>query len=306
MRSFIELIHAALDRKASALILMAGQPATLKLGSGYAVLPEEAMLTPGDTEKLTRQAYDMAGRSLAAPARCLDEEFAISVPGLTRLRIYAYRQRNSYAMNVRIIPFGIPSPEELGIPAEVMRLAELTEGLVLVTGPAGSGNSTTLAALTDAINHRRSAYILTVEDPIEYLFKNDRALISQREIGLDAESPLQALRSADALTPDVLLVSRIPDGETLAEVLRLSNAHPLVLTAVTARTPGAALNALLAGVSGDSRGLMARELSLLLKAVVCQTLEPDGEGRPVPHFRLILPDERQRQAIAELDLYRLD
>lgn len=305
MKTFLEIVRDAVEQGAGAIYMMAGQPLTFK-NRGIYQTQGEAFLTPEETEKLTKQAYDMARRSLSLLTENCDDQFALSISGLSRVRICAYRQRNSFAMTLRIIPFGIPDAAKLGIPEAVLKLADEEEGLVLVAGSAGSGKSTTLACLTDRINHSRSAYVLTVENPIEFLFRNDRSFVSQREVGLDVKSFESALGAAAVQAPDVLMVSQIPNYRSLNALLRVGNSRPLVLTAVTARNPSSALASLLALAPGDMKPAIAREISQMLRGIVCQKLEPGPDGNLVPEFKLLIPNERQRKAIAAQDLYLLE
>lgn len=303
MQTFLEIVKEAVECGASAIFLMAGKRATVKQGGEYKGIADAEALSPSDTERLTRQAYDMVKRPLAEVNDKLDDQFAISISGLTRVCVSAFRQRNSYAMILRIIPFGIPDAAAIGIPKNVMDLADLSEGLVLFTGPAGNGKTTTMACLLDRINRTRSAYILTVENPIEYLFRNDRAFISQREVGLDVKDFETALLATRRQAPDVLLVSEIPDAATMDEVLLAANSHPLVLTAVSAKTAASAVSTLVNTMPAEARSACAKELSRILKAVVSEHLVPDKDGQLKPRFRLLIPDEKIRKAIASQDYY---
>ena len=162
-----------------------------------AIVPvSENRLMPDDSETLVRELYDIAERSIE---RCLtvgDDDFSLSVTGMARFRVNTYRQRGSLAAVIRIVSFGIPDWKEMDIPEEVMKIAQMTRGLVLVTGPAGSGKSTTLACMIDRINSTRKGHIITIEDPIEYLHSHKKSLVSQREVPNDAPTFARAARRA--------------------------------------------------------------------------------------------------------------
>lgn len=302
MKTFLEIVKNAVQAEAGEVFLLAGQPVTFKTAGKYCRLDEE-ILTPPETEKLVQAAYDAVRRPMNRLNEKMDDQFAVSFSGLTRVRVSVYRQRNSYAMNLRMIPFGIPDADRLGIPQDVMKLTELKEGLVLLVGPMESGKSTTMACLLDRINQSREGHILTVEAPIEYLYKNARSFVSQREVGLDAESFAQALSFSRWQSPDVIMVSEVPDGESLRALLQASNNRPLVLTAVTAKSVSSGMAALIGRVPAEEQTAAAREISRSLQAVVFQQLLHDADGSLKPSFKLFLPDDRMRRTIAAQDYY---
>ena len=171
---------------------------------------------PDDTDRLIHQIYSMAGnRNIDPFLQTGDDDFSFSIPGLSRFRVNAYRQRGSLAAVIRVIAFDLPNPDILHIPEEVMSAADFTKGMVLVTGPAGSGKSTTMACIVDRINHSREGHIITLEDPLEYLHRHDKCIVSQREICTDTESYLVSLRATLRQSPDVILLGEMRDYETI-------------------------------------------------------------------------------------------
>lgn len=295
MQTFLELIKAAVTRGADELFLVAGQPVTLRTGAAY-TRAEEPMLTPEDTHRLVGQAYEIARRQMSILDKTRDDQFALSLNGISRIRITAYFQRGSHAMAARVIPFGIPEPESLHIPPAVMALSQLTSGLVLFCGPSGCGKSTAAACLINAINLTRSCHILTLETPIEYLFRNQRSFISQRELLLDTADLASGLRAARWLSPEVLYFSDLNIGSALPDVLDRADSSCLVIGGLNAGSPASAVLSLLHRLSGDERQQSALLLSYVLRMIVFETLVP-GDGGRVPVFRLIEPDDALRRVI---------
>ena len=214
MESVLTFLKQAVEQNASDLFVIAGKAVSMKR-EGELVAIQDGRLTPEDSESLVRELYVLAHRSID---RCLsvgDDDFSLSVTDLARFRVNTYRQRGSLAAVIRVVSFGIPRWQEMDIPEEVIKIANMTRGMVLVTGPAGGGKSTTLACVVDAVNHNRDAHIITIEDPIEYLHRNDRSIISQRELAMDTASYVTALRASLRQAPDVILLGEMRDLETI-------------------------------------------------------------------------------------------
>ena len=200
-----QLLEQAVGAHASDIFIMAGMPLTCKVDGKLIHMGEEKIM-PAQSEAMVREIYELGGRDVQQVLQTGDDDFSVTVPQLSRFRISIYKQRGSLAAVIRVIPFGIPDYKSLQIPESVMAVAEKTKGLVLVTGPAGGGKSTTLACVIDRINHTREGHIITLEEPIEYLHRNAGCAVSQREIGLDTESYLTGLRASLRQAPDVILL----------------------------------------------------------------------------------------------------
>ena len=295
MLTFLELIKTAVNDGADEIFLVAGQPVMLRTGAVYRRL-DDVILMPDDTARFVRQAYEIAKRQVALLDKNRDDQFALSLTGISRIRVTSFFQRNSYAMAARVIPFGIPRPEDIHIPESVMALSELTEGLVLFCGPSGCGKSTSATCLINTINEKRSCQILTLENPIEYLFRNQQAFVSQRELLLDTVSFASGMLSSRWLSPDVLFIGDLNVGTELSEVLEKADNSCLVVGTLLARSPAAAILTMLHRFGGEERRQMAMLLSQVLRAVVFQKLVPEAEGR-MPVFELIEPDAGLRRAI---------
>ena len=223
-----------------------------------------------------------------------------------RYRLNAYRQGAQYALAIRLLASVIPDCQALGLPESVVRLADLRQGLVLVAGPTGSGKTTTLAALVQRINNERPVHIITLEDPVEYLYPQGKALISQREIGRDTESFASGLRSALRQDPDIILVGELRDAESMAMALSAAETGHLVLATLHTQDAAGSVNRIL-DVLSERQAQARSQLAECLQAVVCQRLLPrsDAEGR-VAAFEVLVATEALRNIIREGRTHQLE
>ena len=209
-----EYLQEATGKGASDLFIVAGLPLTYKINRKMIRVGDRLM--PEDTRKLIEDIYVIAQeRKIETLEKNGDDDFSFSIPNLGRFRVSTYRQRGSLAAVIRLIAFRLPNPEELSIPSQIMQLAEYRKGLVLVTGSAGSGKSTTLACLIEQINSTREEHIITLEDPLEFLHRHKKSIVSQREVSSDTESYKVALRASLRQSPDVILLGEMRDYETI-------------------------------------------------------------------------------------------
>ena len=205
-----EFLAEAANKRVSDIFIIAGRPLAEKI-DGH-LFSSGDRLMPAETEALLRTIYTLAeNRDISRLLETGDDDFSFSIPGVSRFRVNAYKQRGSLAAVIRVIAFRLPDPAELSIPEDVMSVSDYTRGMVLVTGSAGSGKSTTMACLIDRINHTREGHIITLEDPLEYLHRHDRCIVSQREICTDTESYLTSLRATLRQSPDVILLGEMRD-----------------------------------------------------------------------------------------------
>lgn len=286
MKELNEYLSRAVKDGASDLFLVAGAAPSYKL-DGRLIPMEDTRLTPQDADLLIRQIYTLAQRDLEAFTSTGDDDFAFAVAGLARFRVNTYRQRGSWAAVIRVVAFSIPDWQKVGIPQEVMELSQLSSGLVLFTGIAGCGKSTTLACLVDRINRSRACHIITLEDPIEYLHRNQMSIVSQREISVDTGDYLQALRASLRQAPDVIQLSELRDAEAIRTAMTAAETGHLVLA--TLHTHGAVngIDRIIDAFPPNQQAQIRIQLSMVLRTVVSQQLLPDTAGGRVPAFEIL-------------------
>jgi len=300
-----ELLEKAIAMGASDLFIVAGRPLSCKVGGKLTMLDDERA-TPAVTRELIEGIYTLAKRGIERLTTGGDDDFSFAVPGLSRFRVCTYIQRGSLAAVVRIITFSLPDPAALGIPEQVIQLSRLEKGLVLVTGPAGSGKSTTLACMIDAINHEQEKHVITLEDPLEYLHRHQKSIISQREVGSDTVSYMVALRAALRQSPDVILLGEMRDFETISIAMTAAETGHLVLSSL--HTPSAVdtVNRVVDVFPANQQPQVRVQLATVLRAVVSQQLVPAASGGVVPAFEMMTVTTAVRNMIRENKLHQLD
>ncbi len=270
-----EILRKAKESGASDVHITVGIPPKMRV-NGHLITMEYPRMMPADTLEALLQIMSESQRDIFEERGEYDMSF--SIPTLGRFRVNAYKQRGSVAMALRLVGTQVPSAEELGLPDSVIDLYRKKRGLVLVTGPTGSGKSTTLAAIIDKINHEREAHVITLEDPIEYLHSHKMAMINQREIGLDSENYANALRAALREDPDVILVGEMRDFDTISIAITAAETGHLVLS--TLHTIGAAstVDRVIDVFPPHQQQQIRVQLASTLEAVVSQQLIPNAEG----------------------------
>ncbi len=305
MESVQTYLKGAVEENASDLFVVAGRAVSIKR-DGELVSIQGDRLMPDDSEALVRELYNMAHRSID---RCLsvgDDDFSLSVTGLARFRVNTYRQRGSLSAVIRIVSFGIPNWKEMDIPEEIMKIANMTRGMVLVTGPAGGGKSTTLACVVDAVNRTRDAHIITIEDPIEYLHRNDKSIISQRELAMDTSSYVTALRASLRQAPDVILLGEMRDLETIQTAMTAAETGHLVIS--TLHTVGAVntIDRIIDVFPPAQQQQVRIQLAQVLKTVVSQQLLPTTAGGLVPAFEIMHLNNAVRSMVRDSRIHQID
>lgn len=300
----VELLKVALQENASDLHLTVGVPPVLRVNGGLVSLPGSKALTPEDTSTLVGQMLNEERKRQFDSYGEVD--FSYGVPSLGRFRVGAYRQRGSVGAAIRIIPFQIRSPEALRLPSIVRSLCAKRDGLILVTGPTGSGKSTTLASMIDIINFERRCVVITLEDPIEYLYAHRKSIVNQREIGSDTRSFETGLRAALREDPDVILVGEMRDPETIAIALTAAETGHLVLSTLHTRSAAQTIDRIVDVFPADQHQQIRVQLSAVLQAVISQQLIPrwDGHGM-VPAVEVMLGTTAVRNLIREGKTHQL-
>lgn len=291
-------LKQAVDGSYSDLFLIAGKEISVQKG-GEMIALGNRRLAPEDTEALIRELYRLAGLPESRFLAEKDDHFSLSVAGLARFRVNAYRQRGSRAAVIRIVNFGIPDWRQINIPAEVMKIADMTRGLVLLTGPAGSGKSTTLACIVDAINRTRSAHIISIENPIEYLHPNKKGVVSQRELDVDTDSSLTALRSSLRQSPQVIVIEEMRDLDTIETVLSAAETGRLVISTMYTMGAVSTIDRIIDSFPASKQQMIRVQLSQALQAVVSQQLLPTVDGGRTPAFEIMYQDNIVRSMIQE-------
>ena len=305
MDSLKEILTKAVESGASDVFLIAGAPLSYKT-NGHILPQYEEKVLPELSERLIRQIYEIAGRPIDRLLALGDDDFAFALPGLSRFRASTYKQRGSLAAVIRIITFGIPDYREFGILDEVMRVSERTKGLVLVTGPAGGGKSTTLACIIDRINATREGHIITLEEPIEFLHRNKKSVVSQREVELDTQTYVTALRACLRQAPDVILLGEMRDLETIQTAMTAAETGHLVIS--TLHTVGAAntIDRVVDVFPPEQQQQIKIQLAMLLQTVVSQQLVPTVQGGLVPAFEIMHVTSAVRTMIREGKVHQID
>jgi twitching motility protein PilT len=279
------------------LLITAGAPPLVRIDGQIRPVKGEEPLTPARAERIVMAVM---GDDLVVRFReDLEIDFAFSWRNQARLRCNAFHQRDTCAMALRVIPYEIPGFDELGIPPAVERLVNLPMGLVIVTGPTGSGKSTTLAAMLDYINRHRACHIVTIEDPIEYVHGNHRSAVSQREVGNDTQSFPRALRSALREDPDVLLVGEMRDLESISTTLTIAETGHLVFATLHTNDSAQAIDRIVDIFPSDRRDQIQVQLASTLEGVIYQRLIPRVGGGLVAAYEVLFSNHAVRNLIRE-------
>ena len=300
-----EILQRAIGSDAADIFLIAGLPVTFKCGGHQERLPE-GLLKPDDIRALVDSVYELSHRDRRNLEQGIDDDFSFSVPQLGRFRVNVFRQRGSLAAVIRVIRFGLPDPVKLGIPESVLALADNKKGLVLITGSAGTGKSTTLACMIDRINRSRDCHIITMEDPIEYIHRHDRAIVTQREISIDTPGYLESLRSALRESPDVILLGEMRDYDTISAAITAAETGVLLLSTLHTSSAANTINRILDVFPANQQKQVKIQLAQILKGVVCQQLVPSTDGGQTAVFEIMKTTTAIQNMIREDKLHQLE
>ena len=300
-----QILEKATACDAADIFLIAGIPVTFKC-SGRQIRADEGPLMPDRLIELVREIYALSRRDSRNFEQEVDDDFSFSVSGLGRFRVNVFRQRGSVAAVIRVIRFGLPDPVKLGIPESVLSLADVKKGLVLITGAAGTGKSTTLACMIDRINRTRDAHIITVEDPIEYIHRHNRSIVTQREISIDTPSYLDSLRSALREAPDVILLGEMRDYDTISAAITAAETGILLFSTLHTGSVSNTINRILDVYPSNQQQQVKIQLSQILKGVVCQQLIPTKDGGQTAVFEIMKTNTAIQNMIREDKLHQID
>ncbi len=298
-------LKKAIKENASDIFFVAGSPCMLKVGQQLVAITQEKMM-PNDTKNIVQQLYGFAPycsyENFVANG---EDDFSFSLSQVGRFRVNVYRQRNSEAAVLRVVNFDLPNPEDLNIPESVLNLSDRRKGIILVSGPAGSGKSTTLACLIDRMNETRSCHIITIEDPIEFLHSHKKSIVSQREVYHDTASYLNALKSALREAPEVILLGEMRDEETVSTALSAAETGHLILS--TLHTVGAVntIDRIIDMFQGHQDQVRS-QLSMILEAIISEQLIPGKDGVLIPVFEIMLVNPAIRSQIRENKIHQIE
>ena len=301
------LLKEMIDANASDIFIIAGRPLSFTAGSTIKQL-DDTTLMPADTRKIIESIYEIADRDFIPMLENgnHDEDFSFAIAGVGRFRANVFRQRGSFSSIIRVIPFGLPDPADYGIPEEVLRLSKLQKGLVLVTGPASAGKSTTLACIVDRLNHERTGHIITLEDPIEYVHRHANCIVTQREIPTDVATYAEALRSALRQSPDIILLGEMRDPETVATAMTAAEMAQLLFSTLHTTSASGTIDRIVDSFPAVQQHQIRIQLSLVLQAIVCQQLVPTVDGGLAPAFEIMYSNPAIRNLIRERKTHQID
>src|SRR5215213_4883401 len=307
MATLPELLNALVSLKGSDLHLTTNSPPLVRVHGKLQTL-DLPVLGPAETKALAYSVLTDAQKKRFEES--LELDFSFGIRGLARFRCNVFNQRGAVAAVYRVIPETIKGFDELGLPPVLATLADRPRGLVLVTGPTGSGKSTTLAAMIDKINTERREHILTIEDPIEYIHQHKSCLVNQREVHSDTHGFSVALRAALREDPDIVLIGELRDLETIESALRIAETGHLTFATLHTNSAAQTINRIIDVVPAHQQGQIRTQLSLVLEGIVCQALLPraDGKGRvislevlvPTPAIRNLIRDDKVHQIYSSM------
>ena len=303
--SIHDILQKAVAADAADIFLVAGLPVTFKCGGHQERLQGDKLVTE-DIGAFVDEIYALSRRSRRHLEAGLDDDFSFSVSQLGRFRVNVFRQRGSLAAVIRVIRFGLPDPAQLGIPESVLSLADNKKGLVLITGSAGTGKSTTLACMIDRINRTREGHIITMEDPIEYIHRHERSIVTQREISIDTPGYLDSLRSALRESPDVILLGEMRDYDTISAAITAAETGVLLLSTLHTSSAANTINRILDVFPAVQQQQVKIQLAQILKGIVCQQLVPSKTGEQIPVFEIMKSTTAIQNMIREGKLHQLE
>jgi twitching motility protein PilT len=295
-----EILKVALKGGASDIHMKSGLPPMFRVDGQLVPLKNGERLMPEDIQKMALSIMNPVQKARFEEAR--EADLAYGIPGLGRFRVNVFQQRGTAGVVFRVIPFGVKTVEQLHLPKVVESVAMEQRGLVLVTGTTGSGKSTTLAAMIDYINSNRTCHIITIEDPIEFLIRDRRSIVNQREIGVDTQSFANALRAALRQDPDVILVGEMRDFETIETAITAAETGHLVMSTLHTLDATETINRIISVFPPYQQKQVRLQLASILRAVISQRLVPraDGKGR-VPALEILVSTARVRECISDKD-----
>ncbi len=299
-----ELLTATARQNASDIHLAVGRRPTLRIDGALVAIQSEAPLTPESIDQLISGLLTPEQRQAFLEKRQLD--FAYSFEDKARFRVNVYFQRGYMAASLRLIPARIKTIEELNLIPILHEFPKLSQGFVLIVGPAGHGKSTTLAAMLDEVNHNRTDHIVTVEDPIEYIFTQDRCIISQREVGNDTTGFHSALKTVLRQDPDVIMIGEMRDSVSISTAMTASETGHLVFSTLHTNSASQTIDRIIDSFSSEQQGQVVSQIASTLVGIISQRLIPRLSGGRVPALEIMIMNPAIRNLIRERKIYQID
>ena len=303
-QQLINLLTTTAKQNASDLHLAVGRKPTLRIDGVLVPLEKEPIMTPESAEGIMSELLTPEQKAKLMTQRQVD--FAYSLEEKARFRVNVYFQRGYLAAALRLVPARIKTIEELNLPPLLHDFAQLSQGFILVVGPAGHGKSSTLAAIVDEINHSRSDHIITIEDPVEYLFTQDRCIVSQREVGSDATSFHAALRTVLRQDPDVVMIGEMRDAVSIGTAMTASETGHLVVSTLHTNSASQTIDRIIDSFPAEQQGQVTSQLAATLVAIVSQRLLPRISGGRIPAMEIMIVNPAIRNLIRERKTYQID
>ena len=299
-----ELLSTVAMQSASDVHIAVGRYPTIRVDDALLPLSSKKILTPEDTESFAQVIMTKPQWEKFSLTNEID--LGYSFRDKARFRVNIFRQRSFVSIVMRLIPAHVKSIEELGLPPILHEFTRHAQGFFLMVGPAGHGKSTTLAALIDEINHERADHILTIEDPIEYLFQQDRSIIDQREVGIDTKDFITALRSAFRQDPDVIMVGEMRDAETIGAALTAAETGHLIFSTLHTNNAAQTIDRIIDTFPAEQQGQVRNQLAMTLTGVVSERLIPRLEGGRIPAIEVMIATPAIRNLIREKKTHEVD
>jgi twitching motility protein PilT len=299
-----DLLTTTAKENASDLHLAVGRKPTLRIDGVLIPLEKEPVMTPESAEGIISQMLTPEQKTKLLTQRQID--FAYSYEEKARFRVNVYFQRGYLAAALRLIPTRIKTIEELNLPPLLHDFTQLSQGFVLVVGPAGHGKSSTLAAMVDEINHTRTDHIITIEDPVEYLFTQDKCIVSQREVGSDTTSFHSALRTVLRQDPDVVMIGEMRDGVSIGTAMTASETGHLVVSTLHTNSASQTIDRIIDSFPADQQGQVTSQLAATLVAIISIRLLPRISGGRIPAMEIMIVNPAIRNLIRERKTYQID
>ncbi len=298
-----EILKKGCEMGAADVFLIGGLPLTYKVNGRQCRVNSEKRLMPDELEELIKSLYEQEDRPFDVKG---EDDFSFALPGCGRFRANIFRQRGSLSAVIRVIQFGVPSAEEFNIPKNILDLCRFKEGLVLVTGPAGSGKSTTLACIIDEINKNQEKTIVTMEDPIEIIHTHKKSIVIQREVFVDTENFITGLRAALRESPDVVLLGEVRDEETMEVVITAAETGQLIFSSMHTLSSADTVDRIVDTFPEKKQHQVRAQLARVLRCVVCQKLLPTVDGGLVPVFEIMTVTPAIQNLIREGKTYQFN